>query len=75
MIVKKNKKTLTHYTWLALLIIPSFYFKNLLFDNFFSLKFDKFKKKIYGKHAVNHISLPSKDNNCINNYLLPDNIR
>ncbi|SBT80298.1 conserved Plasmodium protein, unknown function [Plasmodium malariae] len=72
MIVKKNKKNLTHFAWLALLIIPSFYFKNLLFDNFSSLKFDKFKKKIYNK-TLKRISLPNKNFEEMNNYILHDN--
>ncbi|CAA9989505.1 conserved Plasmodium protein, unknown function [Plasmodium knowlesi strain H] len=74
MIVKKNRKTLTHYTWLALLIVPSLYFKNLLFDNYFSLKFDKCKKKIYSINPVNNMSLPNSDADFLSDYIFPDNV-
>ncbi|SCP05646.1 conserved Plasmodium protein, unknown function [Plasmodium ovale] len=68
MIVKRNKKNLTHYTWLALLIIPSFYFKSLFFDSLFSLKFDKHKKKIYSKDSIRTF-LPSSNIEQIDSYV------
>ncbi|CRG94833.1 conserved Plasmodium protein, unknown function [Plasmodium gallinaceum] len=72
MIIKKKKKNLIHFTWLALIIIPSFYFKNLVYDSFLSLKFDKNKKKIYNKISVYN---PIQKNNIeeMNNYILNNN--
>ncbi|CRH01288.1 conserved Plasmodium protein, unknown function [Plasmodium relictum] len=68
MIIKKQKKNLIRFTWLALVIIPSFYFKSLVFDNFLSLKFDKYKKKIYSINSINK-TLPKNNIEEINNYL------
>ncbi|CZU00333.1 hypothetical protein PFAG_05731 [Plasmodium falciparum Santa Lucia] len=70
MIIKKSNKTWKHILGMAMLIIPTFYFKNLIFDNFFNLKFDKFKKKIYSKNSTPNYNLTNNNNNIedFNNY-------
>ncbi|ETB63079.1 hypothetical protein YYC_00667 [Plasmodium yoelii 17X] len=61
MIKKKNSKSLTHLACIALLVLPNFFIKNLSFDNFMSLSFDKLKKKIYNKTTSNHVLKNSDD--------------
>ncbi|EWC73554.1 hypothetical protein C923_05757 [Plasmodium falciparum UGT5.1] len=65
MIIKKSNKTWKHILGMAMLIIPTFYFKNLIFDNFFNLKFDKFKKKIYSKNSTPNYNLTNNKKNFI----------